>query len=518
MSSYRNIWFIWFPTWFFLILGCASSQKVSQTERASEEQTLEVQTRAESHFVAAKIFELQRNYHAAIVELMDAVAIDSTSSTLYYRLAENYTRLGDSYVGEADQRAAWDKYQRAIEFAKKAVRIERDFVRGYKLLVQLFKKTRDIQSEAKALEALIRFSPSEIEKYPRLINIYLHQRERDRAVILLDRFLNLEGVPRDAQLWVAATYTRLDRIDKAKESYQIILSQHPSSAEAWIGLASILDSRGDQLGAVGLHRRALAAVSDSAKIFSSLAATIQDSELMLDQLLKEERENPRFCYYLGRALLAGGKPQQAKKALEVAAKTIPRDGDVLYSLGYALKEEGKWDEAISVFHRTVALDPEDTDYLFQLGATLEEASREIPAPEFFDEAVKTFRRLLEIDAEHAWTLNYLGYMFAEKGVNLQEAVEILKKAVSKEPENGAFLDSLGWAYYRLGQFEKAEEYLDRAVQYETENEIILDHIGDVAWELGKKDKAKMHWMKSLKLDPNNEEVRDKLDRLKSEKP
>ena len=129
--------------------------------------------------------------------------------------------------------------------------------------------------------------------------------------------------------------------------------------------------------------------------------------------------------------------------------------------------------------------------------------------------METFENLLQIDPEDPYALNYLGYMYADKGTHLQEAVELLSRAIVLDPENSAFLDSMGWAYFRLGDLEQAEEYLNRALAFLGENEVdeqavIFEHAGDIANALGKDKEARMHWQKVLELTPENKEVRLKL--------
>ena len=129
--------------------------------------------------------------------------------------------------------------------------------------------------------------------------------------------------------------------------------------------------------------------------------------------------------------------------------------------------------------------------------------------------METFENLLQIDPEDPYALNYLGYMYADKGTHLQEAVELLSRAIVLDPENSAFLDSMGWAYFRLGDLEQAEEYLNRALAFLGENEVdeqavIFEHAGDIANALGKDKEARMHWRKVLELTPENKEVRLKL--------
>jgi len=107
-------------------------------------------------------------------------------------------------------------------------------------------------------------------------------------------------------------------------------------------------------------------------------------------------------------------------------------------------------------------------------------------------------------------------MYADNGVHLEEAVDLLLRAVALKPDNSAFLDSLGWAFFRLGDLKRAKDYLDKALELldgsEVEEKVvILDHAGDVALALGRRAEARAHWQEVLELMPGNEDVKGKLD-------
>lgn len=129
--------------------------------------------------------------------------------------------------------------------------------------------------------------------------------------------------------------------------------------------------------------------------------------------------------------------------------------------------------------------------LFLRGAMFEKQKR-------YDEAEKQFRRVLEVAPENASALNYLGYMLADRNVRLQEALELIQKAVDQEPTNGAFLDSLGWAYYRLNKLDEAADYLRKSLQRGTKDPTVHDHLGDVYLSQGNLKDAISHWEIALR--------------------
>jgi Flp pilus assembly protein TadD len=145
---------------------------------------------------------------------------------------------------------------------------------------------------------------------------------------------------------------------------------------------------------------------------------------------------------------------------------------------------------VSWARQGVEAHPDSETLAFQQAALLERAGD-------FKAAEKEFRVLLQQHPDNAEALNYLGYMLADKGVKLEEALSLIQKAVSIQPENPAFLDSLGWALFRLGRAEQAEPYLVRAAQGSRDDATVLEHLGDVQAKLGQRAEALKSYRKAL---------------------
>lgn len=129
-----------------------------------------------------------------------------------------------------------------------------------------------------------------------------------------------------------------------------------------------------------------------------------------------------------------------------------------------------------------------------------------------------FKRVLALSPDDVDTLNYLGYTWVDRGENLTEAFDMIRKAVAEEPESGAIVDSLGWAHYKLGQYDKAKEKLEDAVALSPSSATIIDHLGDVYWKLGRKREAGFQWKRALEFDPTDEEKEAIALKLKSGLP
>ena len=111
----------------------------------------------------------------------------------------------------------------------------------------------------------------------------------------------------------------------------------------------------------------------------------------------------------------------------------------------------------------------------------------------------------QLSGDEPHVLNYLGYSWVDQGIYLKEGLAIIELAVRKEPSNGFFVDSLGWAYYRLGEHEKALGYLEHASRLEPTDPVITEHLGDVLWRLGREVEARYQWRKALAFNPIEED-------------
>jgi tetratricopeptide (TPR) repeat protein len=134
----------------------------------------------------------------------------------------------------------------------------------------------------------------------------------------------------------------------------------------------------------------------------------------------------------------------------------------------------------------------------------------------FDRAESLFKEILKANPQNAVALNYIGYMLADRGVRLDEAVQYVKEALAIDPQNGAYLDSLGWAFFKLNDLEKAEEYLLRADELIQDDPTIDEHLGDLYFKTGNLQKAGEFWNRSVSIGTEQEDVqkvRRKLEML-----
>ncbi len=201
----------------------------------------------------------------------------------------------------------------------------------------------------------------------------------------------------------------------------------------------------------------------------------------------------RLSRLQARALRLTGKADQGIALLEEALKQHGDDPLAYVSLAQVYSDADRHAQAVKVLQDAQAKFPADDAIAFELGTVFDKAKQ-------FADAESAFRSVLARDPENATALNYLGYMLAERGERLDESVNYLKKALALEPDNGSFLDSLGWAYYKSDKLDLAEANLKRAADQLRTNSVVQDHYGDVLVKLGRYDEAIAAFTRALDGD------------------
>ncbi len=197
------------------------------------------------------------------------------------------------------------------------------------------------------------------------------------------------------------------------------------------------------------------------------------------------------------------KVDEAKELLETLIARDPKDLRPLDALGNILRSHERYEEAREYYSRALALVEKPTKLnwaLYYSRGVCNERLKDWPAAEV------DFKQALELAPDESLILNYLGYSWVDQGINLKQAMDYIRKAVKLKPDDGYYVDSLGWAYYRMGNMPSAVEHLERAVELRPDDPIINDHLGDAYWRVGRKLEAKYQWQQALTLKPEDDLV------------
>jgi tetratricopeptide (TPR) repeat protein len=209
--------------------------------------------------------------------------------------------------------------------------------------------------------------------------------------------------------------------------------------------------------------------------------------------LAQNPDDLRLLRLQAQALRHTGKADQGIALLEKAAKAHADDPVAYITLAQAYSDADRAPQALKVLQDAQAKFPDNDQVAFELGTVYDKQKK-------FGDAESAFRTVLARDPENAAALNYIGYMLAERGERLDESVTYLKKALQIEPDNGSYLDSLGWAYFKSDKLDLAAENLKRAADQLPANSVIQDHYGDVLTRLGRFDEAIAAYTRALNGD------------------
>ena len=294
------------------------------------------------------------------------------------------------------------------------------------------------------------------------------------------------------------------------------LSLEAGIAYAFYAIADILKDDADPNTAL-LYVRLAQHLNENSQKAILLAADLLEQMGQYDLAVAEYAKiSPSSSYFLsselGRvgALRDGGKTEAALEVLYYLSREFSDIGIVHNSLGDFLRREERYSEAKIAYDRAVDIYRENNNVswvvLYARGITHERLQE-------WDKAESDFRNALTINPDQANVLNYLGYSLIDRGEKLDEAMTMIEKAVSLQPESGYIVDSLAWGLFKLGQYETAIPHMEKAAELMPVDPIVTDHLGDLYWAVGRQLEAKFQWRRALSFDPELKDatrIREKL--------
>ncbi len=358
-----------------------------------------------------------------------------------------------------------------------------------------------------------------------------------------ERALELQPTLESARLGLARVYERQGRMRLAEETYRNLLEgpegeeatsrllqllvdgknldealavlddlgrRAPSNAAISFQKALVLREQKEYARAIETLLPAVTAHPENARLKAYLAALYEENEqydkavALYEEILKTQKQAYDLRLRLGAVYFY--KLKQPEKALaqgEAAWESDPKRPEAYLFRGVVLYESGRFEEAGQVLRAGIARNPGVADLHFHLGATYDKINR-------FDDLVAEMEQAIRIDAEHAVALNYLGYTYADRGIRLDEAIDLIQRALALRPEDGYIVDSLGWAYYKKGRLQEAKDALQKAARLAPEDAAIYEHLGEVYLTDLNPEQAKASWLNALRLDPRNEKLRTRF--------
>ena len=490
----------------------------------------------DDHLLLGRLYRLSTDLSKAESELNAAIKIDPSSEEAVTTLAMLYTDEGDtakalkvlSSIPDSARSAklyaalgaAYEQrkdYKSAIDAYKHAIVLDRDNLDAIRGLAENLLNDGQLDAALEQYKVIADSNPEDAQTYVRIAEIYRRQAKYDLALENLKRADTLVPDTMDVPYSMAAVYQAQGRYDDAIKILQDLLKKTEKSNEIATSqadrnnraifierLGMIYREQENYTAAVDTFRKMLTLGDENARSgYQEIIDTYRDAK-QWPQATAAAKEavqklpNDRDLRMVLDAQLADmGDFDQAVADIRGMLKGEAEDRDVYVRLGIIYTRAKRWNDAEQALARAEQLStkPEDKGYVNFLRGDLYQRQKS------FDQADTEFRKVLAstspTDPQAAATLNYLGYMNADRGVKLEESLNFIKQALSFEPNNGAYLDSLGWAYFKLGKYDLAEETLNKAAVHMGSDPTVQEHLGDLYQKTGRLKLAAAHWDRSV---------------------
>ena len=520
------------------------------------------------HFVDGSVFEMKGDLPKAILEYQDALRFDQDPA-IYYSLSKCYSQLSKHSLAIENAREAVrlspeqltyrrnlaDVLAAAFEFDAAATQFE-ELIKRDSSQVEVWYSLARIYQSRKPLRALEvyehiidRFGP-DWDVLLQIADLNNRMGKFDKAADALREMTLLDPSNKDLKKTLAQTYARAGNFDAALKVYDDLRDLHPDDLEVQAEVAGLYLARGDYARAAKEFDPVLSRDSVSVEvkvhvgemyfaqmgkdstlapitrsIFERIAATHPDDwrafwflgaigSITHDDSLsvrnfKRVTElaswNPDAWVYLSGVFLGKNNFSEVAHILESAVKILPDDFRVNFFLGLSYSRLNRNVDAVRVLEHARQLNPKDLDAIAQLALVYDTMRR-------FEDSDGLYEEALKIDPENHLVLNNYAYSLAERGLQIERALEMSRKAVDLQPENASYLDTIGWIFFRLGRYTEAETYVKKAISKGEVNAVVYEHLGDIYFRMNQKDLAIEHWNMALKLDEQNAQLRDKIAR------
>lgn len=463
---------------------------------------------ADAGYVAiARNFERSGKVDKAIEYIQKAIKSRPESSESLMMLATLYSRK--------------NRHKDAVPIYTKILELNNNNPAVQKQLGAALVEAGEYGEAQRVLEELAKATPEEKDVQVLLGRAYLGQKQFEQSIGVFRSVLDADADHVEAQFYLGVAYEQSGNPAEAAKIFSDLVTKAREGTEEFKAnrvvflqhLAAAYQDLGENDKAIALYEEMINSAPEADPRLYFLLINAYRVNRQLDkalslgkQQLAKDPDDVNIALVYARALADSGKTRESADLLSRVLQANPSNIDIYVNLSQVYLQSKKYAEAEKVLRRAAEKRVDSERVKFQL-ATVYERQKD------YDRAENLFKELLKDNPRNATVLNYVGYMLADRGIRLDEAVRYVQQALEIEPSNGAYLDSLGWAYFKLNDLEKAEQYLLKAVGLVKNDPVMYDHLGDLYLKLGQLEKARDSWSKSIEAGTEREEVdkvRDKL--------
>ena len=505
------------------VLGRAIEQFEKITELAPKD--------VESKITLGRLYHANSDYTKGEAVLKQALALQPESEEALTRLALLYSDTG--------------QLNAAVELLQK-VTGKNPTPRLFAALASAYEQGRDYENAVKAYRRALEMDKDNLDYLRGLGQNLLFNEQYEEALVPYKQVAAADAQDGSAFLRLGQIYRQLHKYDLALENLKKAESLVPDSLEAPYNLALLEETEGRPEAAISILKGLLERTARGGAQYTprekanraifqerlgilyrsneNYAAAEEAFRQMMDsdqenavrgasQLIDTLRQQKEFSRALAEADAAlqrfpddrglkmlraqvlgdSSRVEEANQALKALLEDKAEDREVLLAMAQVnerAKRYAQAEQAVAAAARYASRKDEKEFVYFLWGSILERQKK-------YDAAEEQFKLALAANPNSAMTLNYFGYMLADRGLRLEEARKYIEAALDHDPNNGAYLDSMGWVYYQLNRLDQAEQYLLRAIQRVPHDATILDHLGDVYFKTGRLHDASLQWQKAL---------------------
>ncbi len=553
---------------FVFTAGIANAQ-------TSDEITPEERAQAMEYFIQGITDFENEDYERALDNLTAAHLKLSDDPGINYALSDVYLMMGDynnaSYYAQiaADNEPEnrWyqlqlaeiyrqsGRYEAIIDIFDTILEYHPDDADVLYMKSQAFVEFGELEKSNETLDRLIEIRGSEFELHLRKFQNFNAMQQQDKALEQLEIMRELNPGNLSTLHTISQYYLELGDEESARETLFDARERNPRDPQTLILLAEIFinNEEWENLGEtfISMIEDPLIYPSQKMELVRFLYMQFQQrpqNSILANQTSEAitvfSRSEPEYGpaqLIASEFFIQQNNPDLALETLERASEAAPEEPDVWSQRLQILFSQGRYDEVIDLNQKAREFAPNNAFVLFFTGASymmtdqyekagelLEEASNAPGRRNFrsiiygtlgdvmqeldsWDRAVDAYNMALRLDRDNHNALNNYAYFLSVRGERLNEALEMAERAISFEPENAAYLDTIGWIHFKLGNYEEARSYIQKAVDTGDASAEVYEHLGDVYRELGDDENAKLWWSRAFEIDPEREHLKERID-------
>lgn len=480
------------------------------------------------------IYKVSRNVDSAEAIFTRILEIDSTQINALYNIAQLYevkqpVKALNAYkkiiditgpewnillkLAEINERLG--EIDKTINTVEELLELNPSNLQLQKLLIESYIKNSKLEKALVMVTNAIEIFPDDLNLIELRGNALVKSKRWEEGAIEYKKIIHKKGIPFESKMRIGTAFYSEALADSVVIPFaeDVLLEIDKDSSDWQINafLGELANKKGEDSLTLDYFRKSI-----------SLAKLNSDLRIRIGQILFEKADydnaiiemedaverfprNQIVNLILGLSYAQNSDHLSALPYLKSSVDLNPNDLNSTLAYSFSLNQSERDDEALIYLERALRIDPKNTQALGMMGLIFDGREEYTKSDSIYNIAVN-------IDSTDILILNNYAYSLAERGIELEKALRMVEKAVKEDPENASYLDTIGWVYYQMGQYENAKKYIQLAIDQDENNATLLDHLADVLYQLNEKEEAVELWKAALQLDTDNTDIQNKIEK------